>query len=176
MVAVRSTRCSGPDFDRQLRAIMDEQVQERLERFLSWPLDARWFPETDLREKARRKNELKKLRRILARMRAFSEGIPDVRLARGLAEWQAYEENLVALVKQHVRSAPHISIGGSSKGSQEIAERLMCATLILRKLRPQGSAYEETQRLLADPPRYPIRSPCPKKRFKSCARGPSIDL
>jgi hypothetical protein len=155
IVAIRHTLCWRADFDTQLRAGVDRQVQERLERFLSWLLDARWFPETDLQEKKRRKSELKKLRRILSRMRAFSQGIPDVRLARGLAEWQAYEENLVALVTQHVRSAPHISIGGSSKGSREIAERLMCAALILRKLRPRGSAYEEIHRLLADPSLLP---------------------
>ena len=83
---------------------MDEHVQERLERFLSWLLDARWFPETDLKEKARRKSELKKLRRVLSRMREFSQGIPDVRLQRGIAEWQAYEENFVVLAKQHVRA------------------------------------------------------------------------
>lgn len=31
----------------------------------------------------------------------------------------------------------------------------MCATLIVRKLYPQGSAYEEVQRLLADPSQLP---------------------
>lgn len=134
---------------------MDEHVHERLERFLSWLLDARWFPETDLKEKARRKSELKKLRRVLSRMQEFSQGIPDVRLQRGLAEWAAYEENLVALAKQHVRSAPNTSIGDSSKSSREISEQWMCAKLILRKLHPQASAYEEIQRLLADPSLLP---------------------
>jgi hypothetical protein len=134
---------------------MDEHVQERLERFLSWLLDARWFPETDSKEKARRKSELKKLQRVLSRMREFSQGIPDVRLQRGLAEWTAYEENLVALAKQHVRSAPNTSIVDSSKSSREISERWMCAKLILRKLHPKASAYEEIQRLLADPSLLP---------------------
>ncbi len=134
---------------------MDQQVQEWLERFLSCLLDARWFPETDWREIERRKSELEKLRRILARMRTFGQRNPDVRLARGLVEWEAYEQGLVPLVKQHVRSAPHISIGGSSKGSREIAERWMCAALILHKLHPRRGAYEEMQRLLADPSQLP---------------------
>lgn len=65
---------------------MEEQVQERLKRFLSWILDARWFSETDMQEKTRRRSELKKLRRILERMKEFSEGNPDVRLQKGIAE------------------------------------------------------------------------------------------
>ena len=138
-----------------MQPTVDEQVQEQLERFLSWLLDARWFPETDYEEKKRLKSELKKLRRILARMKAFSRGSPDVRLARGLADWQAYESSTAALVKQSFRSAPQTHISDSGKGSREIGERLMCATLILRKLHPRVSAYEEIQRLLADPSLLP---------------------
>lgn len=130
-------------------------MQEQLERFLSWLLDARWFPGTNLQEKQRLNSELKKLRRVLARMRALSQGNPDVRLQRGVAEWQSYESSLAALAKQHYRSSPHFHTGGPSKGSREIAERLMCATFIIRKVRPHVSAYEETQRLLADPSLLP---------------------
>jgi hypothetical protein len=103
--------------------MLEQQLQERLEQFLSWLLDARWFPETDSQEKQRRKSELKKLRRVLGRMRAFSKGNPDHRSQRGLLGWQAYEENLIALTKQHVRSAPHVSIQGAGRGSREISER-----------------------------------------------------
>jgi hypothetical protein len=73
-------------------------MHEQLERFLAWLLDARWFPETDLDEKKRLKLELRKVRRIVKRMKAFSNGIPDVRLERGLAEWKSFEMNVAALV------------------------------------------------------------------------------
>ena len=134
---------------------MDQQVQEQLERFLSWLLDARWFPETNLREKRRLNSKLKKLTRILSRMQAFSEGTPDFRLQRGVADWQAYESDLIAMTKQHYRKAPHFEGGSSSKRLWEIPEQLMSATLILRRLRPRKSAYEEIQRLLADPTQLP---------------------
>ena len=130
-------------------------MQEQLERFLSWLLDARWFPETDDEEKRRLKSELRRIRRILGRMQAFSKGIPDARLERGVAEWRSYESNLAALAKQPARSAPHVHIGSFTKGSPEIAERLMCAVLILRQVRPDVSAYQEIQRLLADPSQLP---------------------
>lgn len=138
---------------------VDKYVREQLECFLSWLLDARWFPETDHIEKERLKGELRKVRRIVARMEAFARGLPDVRLQQGLAGWKSYEGNLATLVKQELRSAPHISTGGSGRGSPEIAQRLMCAVLIIRKLRPRESVYEEMQRLLADPDLlpYPIK-------------------
>lgn len=44
----------------------------------------------------------------------------------------------------------------------------MCAVLIIRKLRPRVGAYEEVQRLLADPSQLPIPSRRQKKRFKNC--------
>ncbi len=108
-------------------------MQERLEQFLSWLLDARWFPEADLKEKARLKSTLNKVGRILARMRRFSKEIPDARLARGLAEWESYEASTAEIANPHIRAAPHIHISKAHKGSFEIAERLMCATLILRE-------------------------------------------
>lgn len=70
--------------------------------------------------------------------------------------WQAYEARVIVLARQHIRSSPHTSIGDSSKASREISERLMCATLIVRKLYPQVNAYEEIQRLLADPSLLPF--------------------
>jgi hypothetical protein len=150
---------------------MDEQVRERLEHFLSWLLDARWFPGTNLQEKQRLNSELKKLRRVLTRMRALSQGSPDVRLQRGVAEWQSYESSLATLAKQHYRSSPHFHTGGPSKGLPEIAERLMCATLIIRKLRPHGSAYEEIQRLLADPSLLPFAITVPKEVIQKLRAG-----
>lgn len=143
-----------------MQASADKNVQELLEHFLSWLLDARWFPETDVDEKARLKGKLRKVQRIVKRMEAFAGGIPDIRLQQGLAGWQSYENDLAALAKQQLRTAPHLSGGGSKKGSPEIAQRLMSAVLIIRKLRPKVSAYEEVQRLLADPSQlpYPIRA------------------
>jgi len=155
IVPISCTFCWGNDLDSQVQAKVDNEMQVRLECFLSWLLDARWFPETNLTEKKRLKSELRRVRRLLDRMRAFSKGKPDVRLARGLAEWQAYESDIAKSAKQHVRSAPHIRIGGSAKGSPEIAEQWMCAALIIRKLRPHGSAYEEIHRILADPTLLP---------------------
>jgi hypothetical protein len=146
-------------------------MQERLERFLSWLLDARWFPETDPREKKGLKSELRKVRRILARMEGFSKGIRDVRLEDGLAEWRSHENGIAALVKQHARRAPHIHIGGLTKGSPEIAERLMCAVLIIRKLHPRGSAYEEVHRLLADPSILPYPITVPKETIQELRAG-----
>jgi hypothetical protein len=122
----------------QLQAKVDKQMQERLERFLTWLLDARWFPETDRQKKKRLESGLRKVRRIVARMRTFSKGIPDVRLARGLADWQAYESSTAALVKAHFRSAPHTHISSSAKGSWEIAERLMCANPHYPQAAPAG--------------------------------------
>ena len=69
-------------------------------------------------------------------MEAFCKDIADLRLKRGLAEWRSYESSIAALVKQPLRSTPHIRTGGTTKGSPEIAERLMCAVLIIRKLHP----------------------------------------
>jgi len=130
-------------------------MREQLERFLSWLLEARWFPEVDLKEKARLRSTLKMLRWILARMRRFSKEIPDARLARGLAEWESYAASTSEIAKQHIRTAPHIHISRTNKGSFEIAERLMCGLLIIRRLHPRRSAYEEVQRLLADPAQLP---------------------
>lgn len=102
---------------------LDKSGQEELQCFLSWLLDARWFPETDLHEKKRLKGELRKVRRIVKRMEAFSQEIPDIRLQQGVAGWKSYEVTLAALVKQQLRTAPHISTGGFTRGSPEIAER-----------------------------------------------------
>ena len=166
MVAIRETFSRRPKLDAQLQANVDKQVQVKLERFLSWLLDVRWFPETDLQFKRRLKSELRKLRRILARMRDFSEGNPDVRLQRGVAKWQAYESHLATLARQHFRSSPHFHSGGPSKRFPGIGERLMCAALVLRYLRPKESAYEEIQRLLADP----TQLPCPVTLSKEAIR------
>jgi hypothetical protein len=138
-----------------------QDVQERLERFLSWMLDARWFPETDSEEKKRRKGELRKVRAILTRMKAFSKDIRDVRLQRGLAEWQSYEKSLAELAAQHIRRAPQCDSSGPGKGNPDIAKRILCAFLIVLKLWPDRSVYEEVQRLLADPTSlpYPITVP-----------------
>lgn len=99
-----------------MQASVDKNVQEQLERFLARLLDARWFPETDVNEKARLKGKLRKVRRIVKRMEAFSQGIPDLRLQQGLAGWKDYETDFAALAKQQLRTAPHISTGGSRKG------------------------------------------------------------
>jgi hypothetical protein len=77
--------------------------------------------------------------------------------AAKVEDWQAYETKLATFAEQHYREAPHFEGGSSSKRLWEIPERLFCATLILRQLRPRESAYEEIQRLLADP----TQLPCP---------------
>ncbi len=134
---------------------MDPQVQEQLERFLSWLLVPRWFPETNRQEKERLKTQLKKLDRIMARMKAFSEGIPDVGLQQGVEAWQAYRDRLATFAEQHYRKAPHFEGGSPSKRLWEIPEQLLRATLILRYLHPRESAYERIQRFLADPAQLP---------------------
>lgn len=143
-----------------MQASVDKNVPERLERFLSWLLDARWFPETDVKEKKRLKGDLRRVRRIVKLMEAFAEGKPDIRLQQGLAGWRSYESSVAALAKQQLRTAPHISTGGSKRGYPEISRRLMCALLIIRKLHPRVSAYGEVQRLVTDPDLlpYPIRA------------------
>jgi hypothetical protein len=130
-------------------------MQEQLERFLSWLLDARWFPETNRQEKERFKNQLMQLDRILTRMKAFSEGIPDVGLQRGVEDWQAYRTKLATFAEQRYRKAPHFEGSSPSKRLWEIPEQLLCATLILRYLYPRGSAYEKIQQFLADPTQLP---------------------
>jgi hypothetical protein len=132
-----------------------QELRERLESFLAWLLDARWFPETDSDEKKRRKRELRKVRAIIARMKAFSENIADVRLQRGLAEWQNYEGTSAVLANQVIRRSPHTQITAINKGSPEIARRYLGAVLIVRKLYPDRSAYEEIQRRLARPELLP---------------------
>lgn len=155
-----------------MQAEVDQDMRERLERFLSWLLDARWFPETDAQEKTRLKGELRGIRRILARMQAYSERIPDARLQRGLAEWRRYESNLAASAKLPRRRAPHFRIDDSStKGSPEIAKRLMCAFLIIRKLRPKVGAYQEIQRLLADPSQLPCPIAVSEKTIRELQAG-----
>ena len=142
---------------------MEKHVREQLERFLSWLLDVRWFPEVDSDERRRHRTELRKLRRILARMEAFTKGVRDMRLDRGLAEWRNYEGTLASLAAQHVHRAPHMKISGGPKGSPEIARRIMCAVMIIRKLTPDVSAYAEAQRLLADPTLLPYPITVPKE-------------
>jgi hypothetical protein len=137
------------------RQFTAQELRERLEVFLCWLLDARWFPETDSIEKKRRKGELRKIRAIISRMEAFSKSIPDLRLQRGLAEWRNYESTLAELASQHLRSAPHTHITAESKGFPEIARRILCAVLIVRKLYPDRSAYLKVQRRLANPTLLP---------------------
>jgi hypothetical protein len=71
-------------------------------------------------------------------------------------------------VRQQLRAAPHMSTGGSARGSPEIAERLMCAVLIIRKVRPQVRFSD----FWPTPASCAIRLPCQKKRSKSCGREP----
>jgi|GEM_PF-6886832 len=130
-------------------------MQKRLERFLSWLLDARWFPETNLEEKKQLKSELRMVRRITARMEAFNKEHRDVRLKQGLELWRSYQSTVASLAKTQTRTAPHLSASSMAKGSPEIAQRLMCAVLVIRKLYPQVSAYEKAQELLADPSQLP---------------------
>jgi len=134
---------------------VDPQVQQQLERFLSWLLDPRWFPETNRQEKEKFQNQLKKLDRILARMKAFSKGIPDVGLQQGVEAWQAYRGRLATFAEQHYRKAPHFEGGSPSKRLWEIPEQLLCATLILRYLHPREGAYERIRQFLADPTQLP---------------------
>ena len=132
-----------------------EDEQERLESFLSWLLDARGFPETDHDEIKRRKSVLKSLRAILHRMEAFRMENPDVRLQEGVAKWQDYERMLAQLAKQHVRRAPNMQTCRVDKGETEIAQRLLCATLIIPRLWPGAGIYGKMQRFLAEPASLP---------------------
>ena len=132
-----------------------EDEQERLEGFLSWLLDARWFPETDHDEIKRRKSDLKSLRAILRRMEGFSKEKRDVRLQEGVAKWQDYERTLAQLAKQHVRRALDMQTCPVDKAETEIAERLLCATLVIPKLRPGAGIYGRMQQFLADPASLP---------------------
>src|SRR5579863_2474619 len=116
-------------------------VPETLGRFLSWLLDARWFPERDNDEKRRVKAELTAARRIIRQMEAFSSKHPDGRLRRGLAEWKNYEESTAQLAKTNVRRAPQTKISGGGPAETEIAERLLCAALIIPKLWSGVSIY-----------------------------------
>lgn len=154
-----------------MQAELDQDVHEWLEHFLSWLLDARWFPKTDEDEKKRLKADLRSVRRILKRMEAFAKRIPDTRLRQGIDLWKNYESTLSALVKQPLRTAPHISIGGNKKGTPEIAERLMCAVLILPKLRPKVGVYEEIQRLLVDPSLLPRRITTSEEAIQALLAG-----
>lgn len=132
-----------------------DDERECLDGFLSWLLDARWFPETDHDEIRRRKTELKALQAILRRMKAFSKGKLDVRLQEGIARWQDYETTLVQLAKQRVRRSPDMQTCREDKAETEIAERLLAATLIIPKLWPCAGIYGKMQQFLARPASLP---------------------
>jgi hypothetical protein len=153
-----------------------EDEQERLEGFLPWLLDARWFPETDHDELKRRKSELKSLRAILRRMETFSKGKPIVRLQESVAKWQDYERTLAQLVKQHVRRAPNMQTCPVDKAETEIAERLLCATLIIPKLWPGAGIYRKMQKFLAEPkslPRLPTAAEDNTKELRTADGKPA---
>jgi hypothetical protein len=132
-----------------------DDERECLESFLSWLLDARWFPETDHDEIKRRKSELKSLRAILRRMEGFSKEKRDVRLQEGTSKWQDYERMLAQLAKQHVRRAPNMQTCPLDKAETEIGERLLCATLIIPRLWPGAGIYGKMQQFLAHPVSLP---------------------
>lgn len=155
MLLVVYPRKSGMYLTSQMQVIMEGDVHEALGRFLSYVLDARWFPERDTAEKQYVKAELLAVRRIIRRMEAFSQRHPDRRLERGLSDWKDYEQTTAQLAKATVRRSPYTKISDEERAEIEIAERLLCATLIIPKLWPNVSVYDKMRDLLAEPNSLP---------------------
>ncbi len=128
---------------------LDPKVQ--LEKFLYWLLDPRLFPETDERDKKRIRASLERLRRIRNRLEAYAVETPDYRLAHSIADLKEYEGMLQGQLKDFVRRSPIMTIQSPQKGSPEVAERLLAAVLVCKKLRKGTDPYKEIQRILSNP-------------------------
>lgn len=136
----------------------DPQANEKelLTRFLSWALDARWFPTTDHSVKRENRSALRTLRGILKRMEKFVRRFPDQRLRRGLAEWKSYEETLTSVARSTIRRSPVMQTTSiNSKTDTIIATRLLCASLIIARLWNGEAIYARMKHFLADPSKLP---------------------
>ena len=127
-----------------------------LMRFLSWLLDARFFPETDHSVKDENRAELRRFKGILKRMEGFVQDVPDERLKRGLAEWKSYEPVLKSMARQTVRSSPIMQITSvNTKANKTVALNLLCASLIIAKLWPGEDIYRKMKQFLPEPAKLP---------------------
>lgn len=146
----------------QKQASVEDNVHVELKKFLSWLLDARWFPETDRDYKRRIKADQKKFLGLLRKMEAYGENHPHILLARGLADLKEYGKSFAELLKGYCRTSPVTNISSSEKGQPEVASRLLCAKLIIERLGHHGSVYREMQRLLESPDSLPYPATGPK--------------
>lgn len=129
-----------------------------LKRFLSWLLDARWFPETDQAIKNGNRAALRQLRSILKRMESFAHQFPDGRLARGLAEWRSQEQILADICRRTIRRSPVMQISSESKAATTTASHLLCASLVVANLWPGEGVYRKMVELLRDPSTLPYET------------------
>lgn len=139
--------------------VVEMSEEARLKRFLSWLLDARWFPEIDDSiEKMKNENRaaLRRLRSILKRMETFARQYPDGRLDRGLVEWRSQEQILAGIARSTIRRSPVMQITSQSKAERTAALHLLCASLVIAKLWPGESVYRKMTRFLADPSTLPF--------------------
>ena len=140
----------------QIADVQRENGKADLMRFLSWLLDARFFPETDHSVKNKNRAELRRFKGILKRMEGFVEDVPDERLKRGIAEWKSYEPVLKGMTRQMVRSSPIMQITSvNSKANQTVALNLLCASRIIPKLWPGEDIYRKMKQFLAEPAKLP---------------------
>ncbi len=135
--------------ENQMSQDLDLNVQ--LEQFLYWLLDPRLFPETVEEDKKRTRSSLERLRRIRSRLEAYAAGTPDYRLAHAIADLKDHEGMLEGQLKSFIRRSPVMTTQSSQKGSPEIAERLLAAVLVCRKLKKGTDPYKEIQKILSNP-------------------------
>jgi hypothetical protein len=134
-----------------MQPTVEADVRGVLERFLSYLLDVRWFPERKYDEELRVKAKLRCLRRIIRQMEAFARNDP-VEVG---PDWKSYERNLAEVAKNAIRRAPQMKASGPRRGETAIGERLLCAALIVPELWPRESVYGKIQRFLAEPSTLP---------------------
>ncbi len=156
---------------------MELNVPEVLGRFLSYLLDARWFPVRDGEEMRALKAQVREVLRIVRRMEAFSRKYPDGRLEKGLAEWENYLQTTAQIARQSVSRSPHMKTSRAGNAETEIAERLLCASLIIPMLWPDGGIYTKLQELLAQPEKLPyIITVTPERAKELRARKPGTPV
>lgn len=139
-----------------MRSSYEEKLTEsdRLERFLCWLLDARWFPTNNGGiEKAKKeaRARLRTLRAIIRRMETFVRRTQQDQLQHSLAEWKTYANTLQDICATTIRRSPTMQTGSRRKRETVIAERLLCAALVIPKLWSDGSTYSKMKELLEDP-------------------------
>jgi hypothetical protein len=135
----------------EMQPTVELDVRDVLKRFLSYMLDARWFPERKYDEERRIKSSLRTLRRIIKRMEDFAHN-HSVEVG---PEWKSYESALTQLATNAVRRAPQMDASCLWRGDTAVTERLLCATLIVPELWPDEGVYSTIQRFLAEPSTLP---------------------